>query len=121
MSMDAEHEFNRVTEDMSKVSAEISATARNAQSMILQRLALVNNGEIAGMLGVDASTFSRFISEIKSSGLTNTEMFCELLDRLGLKVVNANDVYCSPEVAEATRVFLSNSFSSPDYMRILFK
>ncbi|MBW3378499.1 XRE family transcriptional regulator, partial [Acinetobacter baumannii] len=27
----------------------------------------------------------------------------------------------SPEIAEATRVYLAHAFTSPEYMRILFK
>jgi len=44
-----------------------------------------------------------------------------LLTAIGLKVVPESDVYCSPEIAEATRVYLAHAFTSPEYMRILFK
>ncbi|AQZ81546.1 transcriptional regulator [Acinetobacter calcoaceticus] len=106
---------------MSKVSIEMCEIARNSNHIILHHLATTNNGVLAEHLAMDASSFSRMINEKKNNGLTVVETCCELLSELGLKIVNAQDVYCSPEVAEATRVFLSNSFSSPDYMRILFK
>ena len=106
---------------MSKVSIEENASASNNASLILKAINSSNQGKIAEHLGVDASTLSRMKNDKKSNDLTDIEFLAGLLSAIGLKVVNANDVYCSPEVAEATRVFLSNSFSSPDYMRILFK
>ncbi|AYA04608.1 XRE family transcriptional regulator [Acinetobacter sp. WCHAc010034] len=106
---------------MSKVSIELPATASNDASLILRALNASNQSKVAEQLGVDPSTLSRLKNDKKSNDLTEVEFFTGLLSAVGLKVVNANDVYCSPEVAEATRVFLSNSFSSPDYMRILFK
>lgn len=106
---------------MSKVSTELSETARNANSMIFQRLAVVNNGDVAEKLAMDASSFSRLINEKKNNGLTVVEACCELLSIIGLKVVDAEDVYCSRETAEATRELLKNCFNSPEFMRILFK
>ncbi|WP_166167956.1 XRE family transcriptional regulator [Acinetobacter sp. SA01] len=106
---------------MSKVSIELSASARNARAMILQSLAITNNGDVAGKLGIDPTTLSKMKNERKTNGLTEIEMFCELLHLVGLKIVNADDVYCSVETAEATRELLKNCFNSPDYMRILFK
>ncbi|MEN3979051.1 XRE family transcriptional regulator [Acinetobacter sp. CWB-B33] len=106
---------------MSKVSIELPASAINDASLILRALNSSNQSKVAEQLGVDASTLSRMKNDKKSNDLTDIELLSGLLSVIGLKVVNANDVYCSPEVAEATRVFLSNSFSSPDYMRILFK
>lgn len=106
---------------MSKVLIELDASASNNASLILKAINFSNQGRIADQLGIDASTLSRMKNDKKSNNLTDIELLSGLLSAVGLKVVNANDVYCSPEVAEATRVFLSNSFSSPDYMRILFK
>lgn len=106
---------------MSKVSIEDNASALNNASLILRAVNSSNQSRVAEQLGVDASALSRMKNDKKSNNLTDIELFSGLLSAVGLKVVNANDVYCSPEVAEATRVFLSNSFSSPDYMRILFK
>ncbi|KAF1025827.1 MAG: hypothetical protein GAK29_01689 [Acinetobacter bereziniae] len=106
---------------MSKVSIELNASAINNASLILRAVNSSNQSKVADLFGIDASTLSRMKNDKKSNDLTDIELFSGLLSAIGLKVVNANDVYCSPEVAEATRVFLSNSFSSPDYMRILFK
>ena len=106
---------------MSRVSIELSASAINDASLILRAINASNQSKVAEQLGIDASTLSRMKNDKKSNDLTDIELLSGLLSAVGLKVVNANDVYCSPEVAEATRVFLSNSFSSPDYMRILFK
>jgi len=106
---------------MSKVSIEDNSSASNNASLILRAINASNQSKVAEQLGVDASTLSRMKNDKKSNDLTDIEFLSGLLSVIGLKVVNANDVYCSPEVAEATRVFLSNSFSSPDYMRILFK
>lgn len=106
---------------MSKVSIEDNSSASNNASLILRAINASNQSKVAEQLGVDASTLSRMKNDKKSNDLTDIELLSGLLSAVGLKVVNANDVYCSPEVAEATRVFLSNSFSSPDYMRILFK
>ncbi|RSO56375.1 XRE family transcriptional regulator [Acinetobacter lactucae] len=106
---------------MSKVSTELTTSANNDVSLILQALNSSNQSKIADLLGVDPSTLSRMKNEKKSNDLTEIEFIGVLLRTLGLKVVQAKDVYCSPEIAEATRVFLSNSFSSPDYIRILFK
>ena len=107
--------------EMSRVSTELSETARKTFSVMLQALALVNNGELAASLNIDASTFSRFLNEKKSSGMTNLEMLSELLAKLGLKIVSVDDVYCTRETAEATRTLLQHAVNSPDYMRILFK
>ena len=106
---------------MSKVSIEDNSSASNNASLILRAINASNQSKVAEQLGIDASTLSRMKNDKKSNDLTDIEFLSGLLSVIGLKVVNANDVYCSPEVAEATRVFLSNSFSSPDYMRILFK
>lgn len=106
---------------MSKVSTELTASANNDVSLILQALNSSNQSKVAEQLGVDPSTLSRMKNDRKSNDLTEVEFIGVLLRALGLKVVHAKDVYCSPEIAEATRVFLSNSFSSPDYIRILFK
>lgn len=106
---------------MSKLSIELPASAINNASLILKAINSSNQSKVAEQLGVDASTLSRMKNDKKSNNLTDIELLEGLLSAIGLKVVNENDVYCSPEVAEATRVFLSNSFSSPDYMRILFK
>ncbi|RYL22208.1 XRE family transcriptional regulator [Acinetobacter piscicola] len=106
---------------MSKVLIELSESARNARSMILQSLAVVNNGEVASKLGLDPTTLSKMKNEKKNNGLSELDVFCELLQLIGLKIVDADDVYCSLETAEATRELLRNCFNSPDYMRILFK
>jgi len=72
---------------MSKVSIDLSASARNDVSRILQALAISKQGELADQLAVDPSTISRLKNEKKNNGLTEIEMFCELLSCLGLKVV----------------------------------
>ena len=72
---------------MSKVSTELSASARNDVSRILQALAASKNAEIAEHLNVDASTLSRMKNDKKNNGLTEIESFCELLSCLGLKIV----------------------------------
>ena len=72
---------------MSKVSIELSASARNGISRILQALATGNNSEIATLIGVDPSTVSRMKNDKKTNGLTEIETLCELLSCLGLKIV----------------------------------
>ena len=106
---------------MSKLSIELTASARNNEALILHALDSGNQCKIAEHIGVNASTISRKKTDKKPSGLTEIEEVSLLLDLLGLKVVEVGAVYCSPEIAEATRVYLSNAFSSPEYMRIIFK
>ncbi|AMX20204.1 lambda phage CII family protein [Acinetobacter baumannii] len=106
---------------MSKVSNELPASASNNESLILQALNTSNQRNVAEMVGVDASTLSRMKSDKKNNGLTEIEFISFLLTAIGLKVVPESDVYCSPEIAEATRVMLARAFTSPEYMRILFK
>lgn len=106
---------------MSKVSTELSASALNNASLILRAVNSSNQRQVAEQLGVDASTLSRMKNDKKSNDLTDLEFFSGLLSAVGLKVVDSNDVFCSQEVAEATRVYLRNAFNSPEYMRILFK
>lgn len=107
---------------MSKVLIELSASARNNEALILQALDSGNQKELAESLGVDASTISRMKTDKRdANNLTQVEFISAFAAALGLKLVEANAVYCSPEIAEATRVYLSNAFSSPEYMRILFK
>lgn len=72
---------------MSKVSIELSASARNDVSRILQALATGNNSEIATLIGVDPSTVSRMKNDKKTNGLTEIETLCKLLSCLGLKIV----------------------------------
>ena len=72
---------------MSKVSINISASARNDVSRVLQALATNNQSDLAEQLSVDPSTLSRMKTDKKNNGLTEIELFCELLSCLGLKVV----------------------------------
>lgn len=72
---------------MSKVSIDLSASARNDVARILQALANSKQGELADQLGVDPSTISRLKNDKKTNGLSEVEMFCELMSCLGLKVV----------------------------------
>lgn len=106
---------------MSKVLTELSESARNMHSALMRSLAVTNNGDLADQLGMDASTFSRFVNEKKSNGLSNLESVCAMLHMVDKKLVSSSDVYCSMETADATRELLKNCFNSPDYMRILFK
>ncbi|WP_139851445.1 XRE family transcriptional regulator [Acinetobacter pullicarnis] len=107
---------------MSKVSIELSASARNNEALILHTLDSSNQKMVAESLGIDASTLSRMKTDKKdSNNLTQVEFISAFATALGLKLVSERDVFCSPEIAEATRVYLSNAFSSPEYMRILFK
>lgn len=107
---------------MSKVSIELSASARNNEALILHCLDSQNQKEIAESVGVDASTITRMKTDKKeSNNLTQVGFISAFIDSLGLKLVKSEDVFCSPEVAEATRVYLAHAFTSPEYMRILFK
>lgn len=106
---------------MSKLSSELSSTALNNVSVILQALNASNQRNVAESLKIDASTLSRMKNDKKSNDLTDIEFFAGLLSSIGLKVVPESDVYCSPQIAEATRVMLAQAFTSPEYMRILFK
>lgn len=107
---------------MSKVSIELSASARNNEALILHTLDSSNQKTIAESLGIDASTLSRMKTDKKdNNNLTQVEFISAFLTELGLKIVPEKDVYCSPEIAEATRVYLAHAFTSPDYMRIIFR
>ncbi len=106
---------------MSKVLPELTEMARNNEALILRHLNASNQSKVAEQVGVDGSTLSRLKNDKKNNGLTELEFIGALLNSLELKVVSASDVYCSPEVAEATRVYLAHAFTSPEYMRILFK
>ncbi|EXB48658.1 bacteriophage CII family protein [Acinetobacter baumannii 146457] len=106
---------------MSKVSTELNANAINNASIILKAINASNQSKVAEGLGIDGSSLSRMKNDKKSNGLTDVELFAGLLTAIGLKIVPACDVYCSPEVAEATRVYLAHAFTSPEYMRILFR
>ncbi|ENZ6583709.1 hypothetical protein ACV9W1_000243 [Acinetobacter baumannii] len=72
---------------MSKVSTELSASARNSITRVLRILANSNNSQIAEKLGLDPTTFSRFKNDKKNNGLTDLETLCVILDKLGLKVI----------------------------------
>ncbi|MCT2464295.1 hypothetical protein MNL92_18400 [Acinetobacter baumannii] len=88
---------------MSKVLNELPASASNNESLILQALNASNQRQVAEMINVDASILSRMKTEKKSNGWTEIEFISFLLTAIGLKVVQESDVYCSPEIAEATR------------------
>lgn len=113
--------YSRLGITMSKVSNELPASASNNESLILQALNTSNQRQVAEMVGVDASTLSRMKTDKKNNGLTEIEFISFLLTAIGLKVVPESDVYCAPEIVEATRVMLARAFTSPEYMRILFK
>lgn len=106
---------------MSTSSLVLSPMSANALSMVLTGLENAKQASIAAQLNLDAGTLSKLINTKRSNGLSDLESFLAMLELLGLKIVDGNDVYCSQEVAEATRVYLRNAFNSPDYMRILFK
>ena len=106
---------------MSKLLNELPASASNNETLILQALNASNQRQVAEKVRVDASILSRMKTDKKSNGLTEVEFISSLLTAIGLKVVPEKDVYCSPEIAEATRVYLAHAFTSPEYMRILFK
>lgn len=72
---------------MSKVSIEMSASARNDITRVFNALAQANNSVLAERLGVDPSTLSRMKNDKKSNGLTEIENACVLLSLLGFKVV----------------------------------
>lgn len=72
---------------MSKLSSELSSTALNNVSVILQALNASNQRNVAESLKVDASTLSRMKNDKKSNGLTDIENVCAMLDSLGLKLV----------------------------------
>ncbi|ENV08951.1 hypothetical protein BJD20_12930 [Acinetobacter proteolyticus] len=72
---------------MSKVSIELSARARNAQSLILQSFAGVVNATLAEEIGFDGPWLSKFKNDKKINGLSDLETLCVLLDKLGLKVI----------------------------------
>lgn len=72
---------------MSKLSINLSASARNDASRIMHGLDSGNQKEIAEQLQVDPSTITRLKTDKKNNGLNEIEMFCELLSLLGLKVV----------------------------------
>jgi len=85
MGMDSETEETT----MSASSATLSARSRKAHSRLLHSLERADEGAIAQRLGIDPSTLSRKKNDKKTSGLTDLELFCGLLDELGLKIVPA--------------------------------
>lgn len=72
---------------MSKLLINISASARNDVSRVLQALATNNQSDLAEQLSVDPSTLSRMKTDKKSNGLTEIENCLALLDVLGFKTV----------------------------------
>ena len=60
---------------MSKLSVDISASARNGVSRILHGLDISNQKEIAEHLKVDPSTITRLKTDKKNNGLNEIEMF----------------------------------------------
>lgn len=105
---------------MSKVSIELSASARNGVSRILQALSQGNNGEIAAQIGVDPSTLSRMKNEKKNNDLTEIETFCELLSCLGLKIVPKEYQSIDKSRVEALLVMSKSWMSRIDTVDDLF-
>lgn len=120
-NQEANEIINNLGTTMHKVSNEVTANTSNNESVILHALNSSNQRNVAEKIQVDASTLSRMKNDKKSNGLTDIEFLGALLTAIGLKVVPESDVYCSPQIAEATRVMLAHAFTSPEYMRILFK
>ena len=72
---------------MSKVSTELTASARNSISRVMRVLATINNAQIAESIGLDPTTFSRMKNDKKSNGLSDFENTCAALVAMGLKIV----------------------------------
>lgn len=75
---------------MSKLSIELTASARNSIARVMRTLASKNNSQIAEELGLDPTTFSRMKNDKKSNGLSDLENACVILDKVDLKVVPKN-------------------------------
>lgn len=86
---------------MSKLSVDMSASARNDVSRIFHALAQTNNSEIAGQLSIDASTLSRMKNEKKNNGLSEIEIACALFSLLGFKIVPKSYESLDKETAQA--------------------
>ena len=105
---------------MSKVSPELSASARNGISRILQSLANCRQSELAEQLGVDPSTLSRMKTDRKNNDLTEIETFCELLSCLGLKIVPKEYQSIDKSRVEALLVMSKSWMSRIDTVDDLF-
>ena len=105
---------------MSKVSPELSASARNGISRILQSLANCRQSELAEQLGVDPSTLSRMKTDRKNNDLTGIEAFCELLGCLGLKIVPKEYQSIDKSRVEAILVMSKSWMSRIDTVDDLF-
>ena len=79
--------INRLGTTMSKVSADLTARARNELTRVLQALSSSNQGQLAEQIGLDPSTLSRMKNDKKSNGLTEIENCLALLEVLGFKTV----------------------------------
>lgn len=106
---------------MNKLSVELSASARNSVSRILQALNSGNQSKIAEQLGLDPSSITRMKNDKKSNGLTEIENCCALLHALGYKPVPSNYRMIREEKLEALFVMSKAWMSRMDSVDDLFQ
>lgn len=72
---------------MSKLSVDMSASARNSMARVNRIVTGTNNSQLSEKIGLDPTTFSRMKNDKKTNGLSDIENVCAMLDVLGLKIV----------------------------------
>lgn len=99
---------------ISELSPELQEIARKNERLLLNRLSEIGQKEVGEQVGSSESSMSK----LKSEG--RLEFFAVLTAVMGLKLVDTEDLYCSPVIAEAMRQILANCSTSPEYLHILF-
>lgn len=98
-----------------ELSPELREIARKNEVIILDRLSKIGQKTVGEQVGASETKMSKLKSE------KHIEFFAIMLAVMDIKLVDKNDLLCSPEIAEAMRQMLANSFTSTDFLRILFK
>ena len=85
------------------------ATNSTVSSLILHRLALVTQKQVADALGTDSTHISKFQSGTRGIDL---DQIGPLLDSLGLKIVDVSDIHVAADEWAAVKVLGSKYFLS---------
>lgn len=100
---------------ISELSRDLQETARKNEQVLLNRLSELGQKEVGEKVGASESTMSK----LKSEG--RIEFFAVFTAVMGIKLVDKDDLMCSPAIAGAFKEILRNSADSPEFLQILFK
>lgn len=105
---------------MTTLCATTGAIARNNESAILQALARHGQKPFADAMRVSESRVSRMKSAESGKEFSEIEFWAQALAALGLKVVEAQQMCCDPEVLNASLTLIKKGVMRVDCIEDFF-